>query len=91
MSTFAKIENNEVSNIIVAEQDFIDTLDGSWISVEPKTIGKGWNYDSDNNVFYPPQPYASWTLDENYEWQPPVARPEGKCEWDEENTQWIVE
>ena len=37
------------------------------------------------------QPNASWTLDENFEWQPPTPKPDdGKgYMWDEENTEWV--
>jgi hypothetical protein len=31
MSHFAKIENNIVTTVNVAEQEFIDTQDGTWI------------------------------------------------------------
>ena len=36
-------------------------------------IGSIW--DSENQAFHRPQRHASWTLDSNYKWQPPVARP----------------
>ena len=37
--------------------------------------GIGHVYDTDNDVFYAPQPFDSWTLDSNWVWQPPVAYP----------------
>lgn len=50
--------------------------------------GKGFVYNETDDVFYKPQPHASWTLDENYEWQPPVASPtDGIYDWNEENYQ----
>jgi len=50
----------------------------------------GYTWDSDNNVFYPSQPYPSWVLDENYEWQSPVPCPEDGniYNWNEENQSW---
>lgn len=53
--------------------------------------GIGYTYDASADAFYAPQPYNSWSLDENYIWQPPIARPsDGKFyNWDEENTQWV--
>ena len=39
MSHFAKIENGIVTNVIVAEQDFIDTLEGTWIQTSYRTRG----------------------------------------------------
>ena len=40
--------------------------------------GKGYTYDSVNDVFITPKPYPSWTLNSNFDWQPPVAMPLGK-------------
>ena len=34
--------------------------------------GKGFTYDSSNNVFYDSQPYASRSLDCNWLWQSPI-------------------
>jgi len=59
------------------------------------SIGGIW--DAQANAFYEPQPYSSWTLDSNYEWQPPIAKPEENdsngipygYEWDEDNQSWI--
>jgi len=36
----------------------------------------GYVWDSENDAFYAPQPYPSWSLDENYIWQSPVPYPE---------------
>jgi hypothetical protein len=41
------------------------------------------------DVFVAPKPYASWTLDENHDWQPPTAKPEGFYTWDEETLAWV--
>ncbi len=54
----------------------------------------GGTYDNINDVFIPPQPYPSWTLNSStYIWEPPVAKPtspEGAIwEWDETTLQWI--
>jgi hypothetical protein len=48
MSHFAKIEDNLVTNVIVAEQDFIDTLEGTWVQTSYNTRG-GVHYGQDNN------------------------------------------
>lgn len=39
MSHFAKIVNGVVDEVIVAEQDFIDTLDGEWVQTSYNTRG----------------------------------------------------
>ena len=48
MSHFAKIEDNIVTTVIVAEQDFIDTLEGTWIQTSYNT-SSGVHYGQDNN------------------------------------------
>ena len=48
MTHFAQIENNLVSTVIVAEQDFIDTREGTWVQTSYNTRG-GVHYGQDNN------------------------------------------
>ena len=48
MSHFAKIEDGLVTNVIVAEQDFIDSQDGTWVQTSYNTRG-GKHYDQDGN------------------------------------------
>ena len=53
--------------------------------------GIGFKYDQTRDAFIPPQPQASWTLnEETCQWEPPVAYPDdGKnYEWNEENQSW---
>jgi len=109
MSHFAKVENGVVTQVIVAEQDVIDSgLFGTgWIQTSYNTIGGqhpegrpmrknfagiGYRYDIARDAFIPPQPYASWLLDENTcRWNAPVAMPEDgkRYTWDEATTNWI--
>lgn len=54
--------------------------------------GIGYTYDSVRDAFIPPQPYASWTLNEDTcLWDAPVDYPkDGKIySWDESTTSWI--
>ena len=47
----------------------------------------GYTYDSDNDVFYAPQPYASWTLGNNsWLWNSPINYPDDDIQyvWDED-------
>jgi hypothetical protein len=37
--------------------------------------GIGYSYDSSKDKFITPQPYPSWSLDANDDWQSPVTRP----------------
>jgi hypothetical protein len=58
--------------------------------IRKQYAGVGYQYDVANDVFISPQPYPSWSLDENYDWQPPVARPEGiTWRWDESTLSWF--
>ena len=54
--------------------------------------GKGYKYDEDRDAFIPPQPFNSWTLNEDTcRWEAPSARPddEKRYEWNEETTSWV--
>ena len=43
--------------------------------IRKQFAGIGYTYDVVNNVFICPQPYGSWQLDENFDWQPPSENP----------------
>jgi len=54
--------------------------------------GIGYTYDSALDAFYAPQPYSSWTLNEDTcLWEAPVAYPDDDKHygWDEETTSWV--
>lgn len=54
--------------------------------------GIGFSYDPDRDAFIPPQPFPSWTLDEQTcFWNAPVAMPsDGKMySWDEDAQNWV--
>jgi hypothetical protein len=54
--------------------------------------GIGYTYDQTNDVFYAPQPYPSWTLNnQTWLWESPVPYPQGDklYSWDEATTSWI--
>lgn len=53
--------------------------------------GIGYTYDEARDAFIPPQPFNSWSLNEDTcLWEPPVAYPEdGKIyKWDEASLSW---
>ena len=54
--------------------------------------GIGYTYRADIDAFVSPQPFPSWTLDANAQWQPPVAMPTdgGMYSWDEATTSWVL-
>jgi hypothetical protein len=87
---------------------FVDDSPGEWIQTSYNTIGGthtqggtplrknyagvGFTYDRDRDAFIAPQPFASWTLDEDTcLWNAPVAYPDdGEAyDWNEETTSWI--
>lgn len=53
--------------------------------------GKGYRYDAEADVFIAPQPFPSWTLDANHDWQPPTPMPSegGPWTWDEDTLSWV--
>jgi len=103
MSHFAKIdENNIVTQVIVAEQDFIDSgVVGDsvdWIktsytsSIRKNYAGIGYTYDADKDAFISPKPFDSWTLDEDScQWEPPESYPDDDKDysWDEDSQAWV--
>ena len=55
--------------------------------------GIGFTYDSARDAFIPPQPFASWGLnEETCLWDAPVAMPTDgqRYTWDEATTSWVV-
>tara|TARA_B100001250_G_scaffold410767_1_gene437895 strand:- start:999 stop:1394 length:396 start_codon:yes stop_codon:yes gene_type:complete len=79
--------------------DFLNDLypnSGTWIqtsynhNVRFNYAGVGYTYDAENDAFYEPRPYPSWTLDENFMWQPPTPMPNDDklYEWNEETQAW---
>ena len=52
--------------------------------------GVGYTYDPVRDAFYAPQPYESWTLNEDTcLWECPVEKPEGAYWWKEDTTEWV--
>jgi hypothetical protein len=98
---FAQIDDN---NIVIAVhcvtrlflEENPDRYPGLWVEtffdVPGKTYaGAGYTYDPSTGVFIAPKPFASWSLDANYDWQAPIALPaDGKrYSWDEANQVWV--
>jgi hypothetical protein len=60
-------------------------------NIRKNYAGIGFTYDVDLDAFIPPQPYASWILNEDTaQWEAPVPYPEGKVmySWNEEIIDW---
>jgi hypothetical protein len=105
MAHFAKIENDLVVEVLVVHNDlehrgadFLANdlgLGGTWIqtsyngNIRKQYAGIGYTYDAVNDVFIALQPYPSWSLDENFDWQAPTPMPtEGMWYWNEEELTW---
>ena len=64
----------------------------SGVALRGNFAGVGYIYDAAHDVFYAPQPYPSWTLNETtWTWEAPTAMPkDGKVyNWDEATTSWV--
>ena len=98
-------ENNAVVNVVVVPneqehrgQEYLATdcgLGGRWIqtsynhNIRKQYAGIGYTYDEAADVFVAPQPFPSWSLDTNHDWQPPYPKPEGNYYWDEPSLSWL--
>ena len=69
--------------------------DDEWVktsynnNIRKQYCGAGFTYNSDKDIFICPQPFASWSLDSNNDWEAPIALPDDasddkKYYWDED-------
>ena len=61
--------------------------------IRKNTAGVGFTYDPVRDAFIPPQPYASWVLDEETcRWDSPTPHPDdgNRYTWDEPTTSWVA-
>lgn len=106
-------ENNVVLRVTVGSNDapdegygwLIENLGGRWVQTSynhnfrKQFAGIGFTYDEQADVFVAPQPYPSWSLDGNHDWQPPVPKPADAWgpdnldgtpyDWDEDSLSWV--
>jgi hypothetical protein len=83
---YAQLVDGKVVNVIVADADFIATqTDKTYVLCQRGGIG--WSFDGTN--FIAPQPYPSWILDSNFNWQPPTPKPDGDYYWNEKTISWV--
>ena len=94
---FAQIDDaNIVTQVIVADQSFVDSIGGKWIETfmeggsRKNYAGIGYTYDEAKDAFIAPQPFPSWTLNDAAQWEAPVAMPtDGKFySWNETDKKW---
>jgi hypothetical protein len=108
MAHFAEIVDGIVQRVIVADtKEWCETnLGGTWVQTSYNTYGgvhtlggtplhknyAGIGHTFDGVGFAAPQPFASWTLNEDtYVWEAPVAYPtDGKpYTWNEADQEWV--
>ena len=61
------------------------------VALRGNYAGIGYTYDQANDVFYAPQPYASWVLDQaTWLWNAPAPNPADGQQyvWDEATVSW---
>lgn len=99
MSHFAEIDNDGVVvRVIVAEQEFIDSLPGIYVktsyngTIRKNFAAQGFTYDKTRDAFIAQKPFQSWILNESTcRWEAPTPAPndDGYHEWDEINQIWL--
>jgi hypothetical protein len=53
-----------------------NTHSGGGTAFRGNYAGIGYTWDETNDVFYPPQPYGSWTLSSDWVWEAPIDYPD---------------
>lgn len=91
MAHYAKIENDVVQQVIIADEDFVRKLDGEWVQTSYNThggvhpqnrplrknfAGIGYTYERQRDAFVPPKPFESWVFNEQTcLWDSPAPYP----------------
>ena len=95
-------DQDGVENEAIGIEFCTNLLGGKWVqtsynaNIRKNYAGVGYKYDATLDAFIPPQPYASWVLDQDKaQWKAPVDYPtdEGRFTWNEATLTWdlIVE
>lgn len=70
-------------------------LGGTWVqtsynhNIRKQFAGIGYTYNPTADLFISPSPYPSWVLDDQFDWQPPIPKPDGNYVWDEDSQAWV--
>ena len=98
------VDNKDTADANGVEKEHIGAaylerlLGGTWkqtsynANIRKHYAGVGYKYDAALDAFIPPQPFPSWTLDADCNWQAPVPMPnDGQMySWDEAAGNWVV-
>jgi hypothetical protein len=97
------VDNKDCADASGIEKEYIGAafcerlFGGTWKqtsyngTIRKNYAGLGYTYNANIDAFVPPQPYASWLLnEETAQWEAPVPMPEeGMWSWDEATTSWV--
>lgn len=94
-----EIDGTQVGGSSEAWEDFYSSL--PWFSglyckrtsynhkFRKQFAGIGFKYDKNLDIFIAPQPFPSWSLNEHYDWIPPIPMPnQGLWRWNETKIKW---
>ena len=91
-------DQDGVENEAIGIEFCTNLLGGKWVQtsynarIRKNYAGVGYKYDKDLDAFIPPQPFASWTLNnETAQWEAPTPYPtdDKRYTWDEATTAWV--
>tara|TARA_R110000823_G_scaffold57484_7_gene139192 strand:+ start:812 stop:1180 length:369 start_codon:yes stop_codon:yes gene_type:complete len=91
-------DQDGVENEAIGIEFCTNLLGGKWkqtsynANIRKNYAGVGYKYDAALDAFIPPQPFASWTLNnETAQWEAPTPYPtdDKRYKWDEATTAWV--
>jgi len=91
-------DKDGVENEAIGIEFCTNLLGGKWVQtsynarIRKNYAGIGYKYDATLDAFIPPQPFASWTLNnETAQWEAPTPYPtdDKRYTWDEATTSWV--
>lgn len=91
-------DQDGVENEAIGIEFCTNLLGGTWkqtsynANIRKNYAGVGYKYDAALDAFIPPQPFASWTLNnETAQWEAPTPYPtdDKRYTWDEATTAWV--
>lgn len=91
-------DQDGVENEAIGIEFCNNLLGGRWVqtsynaNIRKNYAGVGYKYDATLDAFIPPQPFESWTLnEETAQWEAPTPYPDDgkRYSWDEATTSWV--
>ena len=91
-------DKDGVENEAIGIEFCTNLLGGRWVqtsyngNIRKNYAGIGYKYDATLDAFIPPQPFESWTLnEETAQWEAPTPYPDDgkRYSWDEATTSWV--